>query len=89
MSPFPCTAILKCLPLPTIADGTISYSGDTSATDGYDVGTMAMFSCNSGLYRTGDSSRVCVEESGIASWNGTSPSCICELPNFIILNAVI
>ena len=83
------TVVPQCPALPLIADGSITYTGDSTLTADYDVGTMATFSCDSGHYRTSTSSRFCVEETGTAFWNGTSPICVCELPLSTCLHAYV
>ena len=62
-------------------NGTITYTAN--ATADFDVGTVATYSCDQGYaLNVENPSRVCTElvGSGTAIWNGTSPSCDCELP---------
>ena len=76
-----CTPIkaITCSSLGAIADGTVTYSSDTTAP--HDFGTVATFSCNTGCSRSGDSTITCggdgSSQSGV--WSGSSPVCTCEL----------
>ena len=78
------TAIVPvCPPLAVPQNGTITYTAN--ATADFDVGTVVTYSCDQGYaLNIENPSRVCTElvGSGTAIWNGTSPSCDCELPDF-------
>ncbi len=62
--------------------GRVSYSLD--ATEPYDVGTVATYSCNTdiGYGLTGSTTRTCVDGDGltnVGTWNEVAPTCECKL----------
>ena len=70
--------VIMCPPLPTITNGTISYSPDV--TSDYDLGTIATYTCEAGFYLEGNEVRVCMDDDGmdvIGLWSGQEPSCVC------------
>ena len=72
-----------CSPLPTITNGTISYSADV--TPDYDLGTEATYTCEAGFYiniTEANQVRRCVDDDeidAIGGWSGQEPSCDCKL----------
>ena len=73
-------AIIECSPLPTITNGTISYSPDV--TPDYDLGTKATYTCEAGFYLEGSEVRVCMDDDGmdtIGVWSGQQASCVRKL----------
>ena len=75
---FQYTAI-KCLPLPPINNGFVTYAPDT--TPNYDLGTVATYTCNNGSSMTGSETRTCVDDDGMGVFMGNAPSCVCKLWN--------
>ena len=65
-----------CLLLPSISNGVISYSGDT--TSPFAFGTLATYSCNDGFYLAGVSVRTCIGSGSLPDgfWLGTEPECL-------------
>ena len=67
---------IQCLPLSSIDNGEITYSG--GAAIDYDLGTVATFSCSAGYSLLGNHTRVCLDDDQadtIGIWSGKSSSC--------------
>ena len=74
--------VIECPPLPTITNGTISYSLDV--TPDHDLGTEATYTCEVGFYLEGNEARVCMDDDGmdaIGVWSGQEPSCVRKFSN--------
>ena len=58
------------------SNGSVNYSvGDM---DSLVYGTEAAYSCNTGFFLMGESSRTCGGNSVDGDWNGTEPTCVGE-----------
>ncbi len=73
-TPPTCVAI-TCSSLSPITNGRISYSPDT--TSPFDLGTVATYSCDNGLFLSGSESRTCEGDGSSITgmWSGTAPIC--------------
>ena len=58
--------------------GAISYSTSMSQTSTFDFGTIATFSCDSGLAVSGSVERTCHGDGSNVNgeWNGNDPTCV-------------
>ena len=67
-------AAYTCSLLPSILNGVINYSPDT--TSPFDFGTTATYSCNEGFYLSVVSSRTCTGSGLSGFWDGMEPQCL-------------
>ncbi|XP_064387965.1 uncharacterized protein LOC135336171 isoform X3 [Halichondria panicea] len=67
---------ITCIPLNSIDNGMISYSGP-DITAPFDLGTAAVYTCNTGFFLEGNMMRSCggSEASIVGAWDGTNPRC--------------
>ncbi len=65
---------MECPALEPISNGVITYTPDIMAD--YDMGTLALYSCDFGFILVGSESRLCVS-GGI--WAGQPPECQCKI----------
>ncbi len=74
--------MIHCPPLGIPVGGQIAFS--TVPSPNYELGTIATYSCNSGLALLGSSAiRTCDGDgsNSIGNWNGNEPSCESKFVN--------
>ena len=52
--------------------------GEGDGTAPFPVGTIAIYSCDSGYRLEGESVRLCEQNGTVVNWNGTAACCIRE-----------
>ena len=73
---------LKCKTLPMLENGNVSYtpSHTLGSSTGYDLGTVATFTCDDGFRLLGNTNQTCVQSvSNTSIWDGNDEPCTCAM----------